>query len=412
MPNNRPDGQRPKAEANQIIDAARRDLHRLTVNSKGKAAYMDDFDYIFKEIYGVKNLCSRFLSKKKGVAAKAITKINIESLLRMLLDEETTYILRQMALVCHKVDRDSGLTSKEVKKYEKYIKTVCSTIRNNYGIKKLKDVDDIDLKALGHYIERYDDDDYFGGYGSYDDDDDYGYGYDYDSRGSDDIISELFGSHGGKRAQATSALAAVYNKADKRRNSRYDDDDDDEEVETSWDKDDDEFDDDERDALVEVLGKLYRKVDDIERRQEAQRYSHQNIYPLPEEPSPAPQRVPVPPVNSVDPGIAASLDVIKRACTKNSGDIRIIANSVGSLSEQVDKLTGICGEIYRDFYESQPDDIDDEVISDGSSVSNAEIADMLGNPSPQPTQAPPPQSSPVNIKELPDVEEKPPGTAR
>lgn len=406
MPNNRPDGQGP-IQPKQLIDAARRDLHRLSVNSKRKPVYVDDFDFIFKEIYGVKHMCSRLLSKKKGVASKVIDKINVESLLRMLLDEETVYILRQMALLCHEVRGNGGLTSKEIKKNEKTVRTSCDRIRNNFGIKKIKSDDDIDMKALNRFNERYsDDDDYYDSddYGYYDDDD---YGYGYDSRSSNDIISELFGSRGGKRPESNSALAAVYNKAAKKRPSRRDDDYDDED---SWrnysdgeEEDDDEEYEDEDEALADILKTIYKKIDNVEKRQDRMEKKHSinDLYPLPVE-TPIPTPVQVSPTQT-DPGLMASLDAIKKLTTKNGSDIskiastlKTVATRVWELDDVVGRLNGFCGEIYKDFYEPTHKDETESDASDDS-ISNEEIANILGATDDASNV------SPISVKDLPDV---------
>lgn len=419
MPNRRgSDAQRPSVPAAELLCATRRDLRMLAMNSKGKLAYLPSLDYIFKEIYGIKHIASRLISKKDSEARKIYSKIQMDTLMYILLDSEVHDILRQAVILHNKLEKDASLTSKEVKKYEKKIRSMCDVIRKDFNIKKQKNEDDIDIKHISEFIDKRTDD-----YGYYFDDDDdspydYGYGFDDDDddRYNASVISRAFGTSRRRKSQSNSELARVVNKYE--RPSRYDDDEDEawesyDEVKGIRNEDDD---DDDIDRLAELIGGFSDRLSNIENLIRKPR-SNSNIYPLPVESPAIPKAPSVKSVNPADPSVMSkTLSDIARIVRQNSADLSTLQDKTGQAlgavcdkitrmtdtldvtAEQVSDLTEAYDEIYSQVFGL--DDSDDTIVASSDSASDItmdEIITALSQDS-NPNAADVP--SPINVKNL------------
>lgn len=413
MPNRRgSDAQRPSVPAAELLCATRRDLRMLAMNSKGKLAYLPSLDYIFKEIYGIKHIASRLISKKDSEARKIYGKIQMDTLMYILLDAEVHDILRQAVILHNKLEKDASLTSKEVKKYEKKIRTMCDVIRKDFNIKKQKNEDDIDIKHISAFIDRRSDD-----YGYYFDDDDDGLSYGYNFYDDDDddrydtsVISRAFGSSRRRKSQPNSELARVVDKYERpRHNYDYE--------EEAWEgydeikgiRDEDDEDDD-ISRLVDLIGNFSDRLEGLEDLITKPK-PNTNIYALPEEKPVTPKPTEsVKSVNPTDAGVPKMLSDISRMVRQQSVDMNTlqkktgqalgaVCNKIEQVSAQVNELAGAYDEMYEQVFSYADDDTDEFVASsdDVPGVTMDEVINALNQDSkPAPIDA----SSPVNVKNL------------
>lgn len=171
----------------------RRRLRSLTLNDKGKKAYIDEADDVFSELFGINNFVSKFLEAKTPQKCnKILDRIDRKSFTKIIGTKEYYKIIAQLVVIRVEMTRKNkkvAMTDKELKKlYRKVINKLISKVEIELP------TNGIDVKFLkSFYKDGYD----------YEDDEFY-FGDDDDDIDEFDDMKEFFGSsskHSSKKSK-------------------------------------------------------------------------------------------------------------------------------------------------------------------------------------------------------------------
>ena len=148
----------------------RRRLMALTLNDKGKKAYIDEADDVFAELFGINNFVTKFLEAKTPQKCnKILDRIDRKSFTKIIGTKEYYKIIAQLVVIRVEMTRKNkkaAMTDKELKKlYRKVINKLISKVEIELP------TNGIDVKFLKSFYKDgydYEDDEFYFG----DDDDD------------------------------------------------------------------------------------------------------------------------------------------------------------------------------------------------------------------------------------------------
>ena len=148
----------------------RRRIMGLTLNDKGKKAYIDEVDDVFSELFGINNFATKFLEAKTPQKCnKILDRIDRKSFTKIIGTKEYYKIIAQLVVIRVEMTRKNkkaAMTDKELKKlYRKVINKLISKVEIELP------TNGIDVKFLKSFYKDgydYDDDEFYFG----DDEDD------------------------------------------------------------------------------------------------------------------------------------------------------------------------------------------------------------------------------------------------
>lgn len=292
----------------------------LTVDFDGNHTYVQSVNRVFYDIFGIKEVGSLFASRNKRYDRHRVNvfrKCGTERLVDMVYDIETYKCLQALVKLHYDISRGRIDKNKADDVANVYMDTI-ERIKKMYGIRTRSSVSSIDnpLKMLRKMNRDYDD-----GIGIYDDYDDFDDRYydDYDRgsrrrRGrrrdddyddSDFVTSILEGVDPDviKRKGRSNRKSSKRSNSERGRSRDYDDD------ETDYDS-----------AVVDTLGKIADKLDNMDDRLtsiERDSYYEEPIRSKPQK--------------SNEPGVAASIDALSRS-------VKSIAKCQIETDQRVDDL--------------------------------------------------------------------------
>lgn len=366
-------------------------IKKLVCDSRGRAAFINNFDNVIYEIFGVEHFSKKLnhvYSNRDFVAV--LDKVGVEYLLELTNNSKLYNIMHDLVEIdariieLRKQIRKSGKKNKRDKSLIKefnYLtdiyKDSIKLMRKRFGIKNSRTaykrryhaVNDLLSESDYDYDDEFTsilmrDDDFFFGMDD-DDDDDYEYD-DYESSSElEDFVRRMNGSSRGASNRGRSSRSRDY--------VDFDDD------------DDDEFETIPRRKYVspDEYGndRLSKQVDSLSDTVELLASSVQSMMNEREYAQTTSRRVPLDDSND---SVEKALDAIHAELSAMQSNNKVIAHALDNVLQRQDDLTGVIGEMINDFVEDDGEESD--VI-----YGTPQIVD-----------------SPVDINKYPDVNELPP----
>lgn len=396
----------------RYIDGKIRDL---IYDFSTKPRYIDEFNAVFNDFFGVKNFGVLFVGRNYGTKAAAVDRLSVYKRIDFdafydMLDDETAYKLIQ-AMIGIRSEVERGVIRSNLGEAKERYFAIKEKLSKRYGIKSRSTISSMNAfkaskKLLSEFNDRsygYDDD--FFNYYDYDDSDDFGRGrgrrsskYDLDDyeealsdgyRGLEGTSLEAFAHEGRNRNKKK--------KKNKKRSSSFDDlgDDDYDGYDGLFEDEDVDYEEDPfQTATAETLATLVDTVAALN--SEVKKLKNQKPLSMGRVPTDAYKgKKPTMPAKSyearnsvtadnaetvyaADAAIGKKIDRILTATNANSEGLEILASNVSKLNdnqnmiretlketqEHVNTLNGAVNEILADMY----GDVEEEDDSGGGTI--------------------------------------------